>query len=832
VTNTKVGTRIGSFYVVGGTLRGDAPSYVLREADVRLYESLKKNEFCYVLTARQMGKSSLMVRTAARLREEGVSVAVLDLTSLGQNLTAEQWYNGLLERVAQQFNLDDELDESWRRNQDLGPLQRWVSAVREVVLPSLPDRSMVIFIDEIDAVRSLAFSTDEFFAGIRELYNRRAHDHDLQRLTFCLMGVASPSDLIRDTRTTPFNIGRRIELTDFSETEAAPLARGLGREREAGAILLKRVLYWTGGHPYLTQRLCQAVAENTEALDATVVDRVCRDLFLSHSARERDDNLLFVRERILHSEADTTSLLFLYDKVRKGKKIRDEETNPLIAILRLSGITRVQDGYLKVRNRVYATVFDHDWVISNTPGAELRRQRAAYTKGLKVAALALAPLILVGVYLVFNLYSQNVSLNITRKAPQPPAFWASFATSSPIDVNNGSLLVKTNDADVAVFLNDQQYGRTSRGGDLLIERLPASSYVIRVEKPGFQSTSQQAKVEAQKLTRLTFNLQAQVQPVAFVAVQVQGAPPGAQVKVDGVDVGVTSSSGTLTFTVTPGEHVVSATKDMFSAQDTRQQFSQGNTAVLTMTLKPDNEAQSWKALGSGASLTDLEAFLKQYPDGRFSGQARILAEQMEWNSVKDSGDLAALNTFVSKYPQGQHAPEARALTTTLEDEQRDWNAALKSKDLQKLQAYVQKYPQGHYVKSAQAEISALSAAMPATATASDAAVNDPDKQTIQNLIQQMSAAFAKRNLAELEAIWPKMGSSRDSLKRSFDSSQTFRRDFHIASTTIQSDRTLATVIGTYEGNIREGGKDFPSSGNFYVRLSKKNGKWLIDDANF
>src|SRR5262249_13116563 len=100
--------------------------------------------------------------------------------------------------------------------------------------------------DEIDAVRSLAFSTDEFFAAIRDCYNRRSQDPEFGRLTFCLLGVATPSDLIQDTRTTPFNIGRRIELTDFTAAEAAPLAEGLGRDGQAGQALLQRMLDWTG----------------------------------------------------------------------------------------------------------------------------------------------------------------------------------------------------------------------------------------------------------------------------------------------------------------------------------------------------------------------------------------------------------------------------------------------------------------------------------------------------------------------------------------------------------------------------------------------------------
>src|SRR5215210_2926584 len=132
-----------AFYVTGGTLRQDASSYVERQADADLYQGLARGEFCYVLTARQMGKSSLMVRTAARLREEDVAVVVLDLTTIGQNLSPEQWYDGLLVLMGQQLDLEDELEEFWLNHPRLGPQQRWLAALREVVLARVPGRIMI-----------------------------------------------------------------------------------------------------------------------------------------------------------------------------------------------------------------------------------------------------------------------------------------------------------------------------------------------------------------------------------------------------------------------------------------------------------------------------------------------------------------------------------------------------------------------------------------------------------------------------------------------------------------------------------------------------------------
>ncbi len=351
-----------TYFQVGGSLDYQHPTYVTRPADLELYQSLKQGEFCYILNARQMGKSSLRVHVMKQLKQEGVQCASIDLTRIGNHTTALEWYGGMVSELIRGFRLSSSINFSawWQQQDALSAMHRLSTFIEDILLKEFSS-NIVIFLDEIDSILNLPFK-DDFFALIRACYNQRSDNPDYKKLTFCLLGATTPSDLIQDKQRTPFNIGRAIELTGFKLAEAqAPLNQGLKTLTHHPDTAIAEVLDWTNGQPFLTQKVCSLIAEHAEENISDVAQLVQTYIIDQWQTQDEPEHLRTIRDRLLKTEWSPLQLLSLYQQVLKNGKML-AENNSAEAALCLSGLVVKQGRYLVVHNKIYEAVFNQHWV--------------------------------------------------------------------------------------------------------------------------------------------------------------------------------------------------------------------------------------------------------------------------------------------------------------------------------------------------------------------------------------------------------------------------------------------------------------------------------------
>jgi DNA-binding winged helix-turn-helix (wHTH) protein len=237
---------------VGGAVPLGSRFYLERETDREFRAAVaRRDSVVLVKGARQVGKTSLLARSLQQARETGARVVLTDFQLLNASHLAsvETLLRMLAKSLADQLELAVWPDQIW--DADLGPSMNFTRYVRREVLGA-SEAPLVWGLDEVDRLFTCAFGS-EVFGLFRSWHNARSLDPQglWPRLTLALAYATEAHLFITDMHQSPFNVGTRLTLEDFTFEQVVELNRRYGAPLSKAEV--ERFFQLVGGHPYLAR---------------------------------------------------------------------------------------------------------------------------------------------------------------------------------------------------------------------------------------------------------------------------------------------------------------------------------------------------------------------------------------------------------------------------------------------------------------------------------------------------------------------------------------------------------------------------------------------------
>lgn len=351
--------------------------YVERGADTQLRQVIDAmGRPAYVLVSRQMGKTNLLLHAKRCFRCDGDVFVYLDASNVFDTLseffrniidTAIQTHRDIL---APSYTLIQQSRDTFK---DMAPHMEHENELL-TLLKAIPGR-LVIFIDEVDALASAPYR-DNAFSYIRSIYfSGRTNFPELHRLTYVLSGVAEPTELIKNRAISPFNIGEKIYLEDFTRDEFGVFISQAGLYFPT--TLIDRIFYWTNGNPRLSWDVSSAV-ENLIREGGTIsdvqVDNLINSMYLTKFDLPPVDHM---RKLVAAEPVIRDAMMSIH--WGKGKTLDSSLGNRLY----LAGLINIkEDGNLEIKNRIVSEAISEKWLRDTEKGSMsfLRMADSAYAE--------------------------------------------------------------------------------------------------------------------------------------------------------------------------------------------------------------------------------------------------------------------------------------------------------------------------------------------------------------------------------------------------------------------------------------------------------------------
>ena len=327
--------------------------YVKRDADRQLTEILNDmGRPGYVLVSRQMGKTNLILNAKREHEKEGDIFVYIDLSNDFENerLCFENIIDTIIETSSEKLpNIMEKIGIIRENPNDLPAHKLHVKELR-TILQVLPGK-LVIILDEIDALTKIDYS-DKIFSQIRSVYFTRVNYPEFERLTYILSGVVEPTEIIKNSKISPFNIGQKIFLNDFSYEEFLIF---LKRSELVFSEEVKNELFrWTNGSPRILWDICSEL-ENYEEESITVhlLSEIIDQLYLTTFDRPPIDSI----RTLVKSDPEIQNAIVEIE-YGNGDKISDR----LKSKLYLAGIINQKSGQVDIKNEIIMQSISLGWL--------------------------------------------------------------------------------------------------------------------------------------------------------------------------------------------------------------------------------------------------------------------------------------------------------------------------------------------------------------------------------------------------------------------------------------------------------------------------------------
>ena len=329
--------------------------YIERSADRQIQSIINDMERPgYVLVARQMGKTNLLLHTK-KVRQDELNIFVyIDFTSFtfdSERECLEYIIDTALEMNEELFDEERTFIVERRQNYPSNPTKQFTIEIK--LLLNKVERLVLVF-DEIDALTRCSFS-DHIFSLIRSHYFQRVNFPIFYKLTYVLSGVIEPKDIIKDPDISPFNIGEKIYLKDFTKEEFRDFATKIEFVGNYSHEILDRIYYWTSGHPRMTWDVCLEVERTDHVTTIKDIDEIVKNLYLVSFDHVPIDS---IRRMVENNPTLIDAVLEL--SIKKGQSISKDIRNKLY----LAGVVDYSDTDVYFKNPILEKSLPYNWLIS------------------------------------------------------------------------------------------------------------------------------------------------------------------------------------------------------------------------------------------------------------------------------------------------------------------------------------------------------------------------------------------------------------------------------------------------------------------------------------